>query len=335
MAAKRGRWAAAALCLLAAAPARASDDLAARRAIVARMSSEEQQELLRKQERFSALPPEEQQRLRELQATIDARPDGKKLHEVLVRYHEWLKTLSPRQRADLADLGPEERVEKVKQIMKMQDAMRQQAERAKVLTRDDAKAVANWGREIVWRHRETLMKDMPDSLRGKMERSSDVSRRQDSLLFYAVNRYRGPAGRGPAIVTPKDIEELGELLSPEPRRMLDEAPDLDAKRTIAQGWVWSVVHRISSRGPRNASPPGMDEEVVRFFEHELPPLQRQGLLNRSDELTRDELRRLYMERGHSSGGEGRGQDRPRGPRPGGEPANQDGSPSKPAENRGS
>ena len=75
-----------------------AEELEARRAKIAAMDPAQQQDLLRKLERFEALPEAEQQRLRELQAAIDADPNAERLLIVLERYHEWLKTITNSQR---------------------------------------------------------------------------------------------------------------------------------------------------------------------------------------------------------------------------------------------
>ncbi|HEV3137664.1 MAG TPA: hypothetical protein VGZ26_07160, partial [Pirellulales bacterium] len=132
------------LAVGAATVGSASDDLAGRRLQIEHMTPAEQQDLLRRQERFSTLPLEEQQRLRSLQASLDADPHARQLEQVLKHYHEWLKTLSPGQRAELADLGPADRVARIKRIRQQQEFARQQARRAELLSTKDVQEIVRW-----------------------------------------------------------------------------------------------------------------------------------------------------------------------------------------------
>ncbi len=123
-----------AVCLLIGADSSPMPtDLDARRQRVARLDGDEQQELLRKFERFSTLPAEEQQRLRALEAAISREPRADELQHVLKRYHEWLKTLSSSQRAQLADLSAKDRVKMIERIKR--DQRHAQVERT--LSADD------------------------------------------------------------------------------------------------------------------------------------------------------------------------------------------------------
>ncbi len=118
----RGAVLVAALAMLAAAPDPAAEELAARRVRIAKMDANQQQELLRKFERFQALPAEEQNRLRKLQAEITADPNSERLLDLLGRYHEWLKTITPSQRARLAELPAKERVHEIERITRAASA---------------------------------------------------------------------------------------------------------------------------------------------------------------------------------------------------------------------
>ncbi len=265
------------------------------------MTPDEQQELLHKQERFAALPPTEQDRLRELEATVDKEPDARQLHEILIRYHEWLKTLTPNQRADLADLPPEERVRKVKQLKHTQETMRQQALRAELLTSDDLREILDWTKQILWAHRDELLRDMPDTVRKKMANVDEQKQRQ-MLLYNNLSRARsrtGPRGGLTAMIKPKDVNSLAAKLSPDAKQELTQASTLALQREIIRGWTWQAFHRLASRGARGFAP-GMEDDLMHFFQNDLQPSQRQHLLNLPNEMSREELRRMYFE--HQRGG---------------------------------
>ena len=65
------------------------------------MSSDERNDLREKYDKFEALSPDEQDQLRRLHEQLESDPQGDKLRRLLLRYHEWLKTLTPGERADL------------------------------------------------------------------------------------------------------------------------------------------------------------------------------------------------------------------------------------------
>ena len=183
-------------CLLLGmfAPAKADDAMEARLAQLAKLAPAEQEELLRKQERFSALPPEEQQRLREFQSSLDGSPNSERLQQVLVRYHEWLKTLTPSQRAKLAELPPSERVTEIKRIQQYQNAARERIHRADLLSWGDMRQVLRWTEDFVWSQRQELLSGMSKEQRQRFDKL-DRQKQRRALLLRAFERSRrqGPA----------------------------------------------------------------------------------------------------------------------------------------------
>ncbi|HEY2893746.1 MAG TPA: hypothetical protein VGJ16_06025, partial [Pirellulales bacterium] len=171
------------------------DDIEQRREQVAHMQPSEQQDLLRRQERFLALPVEEQNRLRQLQAQLDADPNSERLNQTLLRYHEWLKTLTPAQRARLAELPPEERVAQIKRMRQQQHAARERTHQADLLTWQDMKQVLRWTEDFVWERRETVLQEMASELPQRYE-SWDPQRQKRYLLMRAVERARRQGGHG-------------------------------------------------------------------------------------------------------------------------------------------
>src|SRR5690349_15108866 len=62
------------------------------------LSPDEKTSLFQKKVRFDALPAAEQARLRELNTAIAKSEHAAQLQTTLDRYHEWLKTLTTKQR---------------------------------------------------------------------------------------------------------------------------------------------------------------------------------------------------------------------------------------------
>jgi len=283
------------LCTSLPARAASSEELAARREQVAGMQPADQQELLRKFERFRALPREEQQRLRALQESIDADPRSKELHEVLDRYHEWLKTLTPAERADLADLPPKERVEKVQRIQQRQQAARERAHQAELLTRTDVREIIRWAEALAWKHREQLISQMPEKYRKSVAKSSTERQKQmlPRTLFFA----RRPGGSSRlTLVEEGDVDRLAKKLSPAAKDELMASGDLAAQRKKLAGWVGTALTLETWHG-RGRFGPAIGDNFVQFLEHEVPLDMRERLLKKMqpDEL-RGEVWRMYMQR---------------------------------------
>ncbi len=222
---------------VASGTAVASDDAAARRLQIAQMSPGDQQELLRKQERFLALPASEQNRLRALQASIDADPHAKELLHVMARYHEWLKTLSPSERAQLGELPPDKRVKRIKEIQQKQHATRLQQHRAQLLSSQDMHAIVKWSEDVVWAHRDSLLADLPEPRRKAFE-AIDPKKQHHALLLTVLDRSR--RGGGPHALTAihtKDIETLQAQLGEPARQELAKESSLQEQRKIVIGWI--------------------------------------------------------------------------------------------------
>ena len=284
-----------AIAIFAAQVAQAGDELADRRLQIASLKPAEQEELLRKEERFSALPADEQERLRKLQSELDSDPKAPKLQQVLKRYHEWLKTLSPTQRAELGELSPEERVKRIKQIQQFQKIAHEQSRRADLLTPGDTREVVRWTESILWAHREALLERMPLSQRQKTEKLDEPKQRRALLLFMAYERGRrgGPGMLGS--VESKDIDALAEKLSPAAQEALTKAADLSERRRIVGSWVGISTRRLETSLALRKLPPFVENELVQFFEKELKSPQRERLLKMPSDQMREELRRLYFE----------------------------------------
>jgi hypothetical protein len=278
-----------------------TDDLAARRFQIEQMTPAEQQDLLRRQERFATLPPEEQQRLRSLQASLDADPHARHLELVLKHYHEWLKTLSPGQRAELAELRPADRVAQIKRIKQQQEAARQQARRAELLSPTDVTAIVRWTEDLLWAHRERFLAQMPSARREAFERL-EPSRHRHALLYFAYENARKPGSSAMSLVEQENIDQLAEKLSPAAKGALAEGAGLPAERRIVAGWIGVAMHRMETQQAVRKLAPWVDDELMRFFKNELKRPDRERLLRMSREQMVAELRKMYFEREQTEGG---------------------------------
>jgi hypothetical protein len=305
-------------CLIAlAASGRADDRLDARRAQIARLQPAEQEELLRKQERFAALPAEEQQRLRAFQAALDADKDAERLEQVLVRYHEWLKTLTPSQRAKLAELPPAERVAEIKRIQKQQNEARERMHRADLLSWVDMKEVLNWTEDFVWSRRQDLLADMSKEQRQRFEKWERQKQRR-ALLLRAFERSRREGPGALATLDQADIDGLAGKLSDKPRQALSDAATLSDKRRLVGGWIGTSMHRLDPWPSSRKQGSLVVEDLLQYLQNEVPPTDRERLLKMPRDKMLEELRGMYFERSRYGGPggpprfDGRPGDRPKG-----------------------
>jgi hypothetical protein len=298
-----------------------ADQLEARRLEIARLQPAEQQELLHRQERFAALPPEEQERLRSLQSALDSDPHAERLQQVLVRYHEWLKTLTPSQRAKLAELSPQERVTEIRHIQRQQNAVRERMRRAELLTPHDMREVLLWTEDFVWSRREGLLSEMSNDQRRKFD-TWDTQRQKHALLLRAFDRARRQGGGGLAALEQSNVDRLAEKLSQPARNALTEAGALPAQRRIVGSWIGTSMHRLEPWTAARKQNPLVVDDLLQFLQNEVAPAERERLLKLPQEKMLQELRGMYFERGRTEMGrpggrvppwaEGRGTDRSKG-----------------------
>ncbi len=318
------RLASCAVCLsVLAASARADDRFETRREQIAKLQPAEQEELLRKQERFAALPAEEQQRLRAFQQALDADKDGERLQQVLARYHEWLKTLTPSQRAKLAELPPAERVTEIKRIQQQQRSIRERMHRADLLSWNDMRDVIDWTEDFVWARRQDLLADMSKDQRQRFEKW-DRKRQRRALLLRAFDRSRREGSSALDALDQAAIDGLAAKLSQPAKQALTDAPSLAEQRKIVGGWIGTAMHRLEPWPTSRKQGSLVAEDLLQYLQNEVPPTERERLLKMPRDKMLEELRGMYFERrrqGGPGGGpprfDGRPGDRSKGPHRGG------------------
>lgn len=289
------------ICLIVfGASAHADDRLDARRAQIAGLQPAEQEELLRKQERFAALPADEQQRLRAFQAALDADKDAGRLEQVLARYHEWLKTLTPSQRAKLAELLPAERVAEIKRIQQQQNSARERMHRADLLSWVDMKEVLSWTEDFVWTRRKDLLADMSKEQRQRFGKW-DRQRQRRELLLRAFERSRREGPGALDALDQADIDSLTHKLSEKPRQVLTGAGSLADKRKIVGGWIGTAMHRLDPWPSSRKQGSLVVEDLLQYLQNEVPPTDRERLLKMPRDKMLEELRGMYFERSRYGG----------------------------------
>lgn len=285
------------------------------------LSVAEKEELRRKLAQFESLSEEEQQRLRQLHARLSASPQYHRLREVLLRYHEWLKTLDSAQRAELRKLSPPERISRIKELMRQQESQRF-AELARnsfgKLQEPDLQAIRTWLDKYVQLHEEELLSLLPSPWRERTAGQPPSQRRRSIMFGVYMNRQQDNM----PVPTDDEFRQLGEALSASVREVLDAAPTREKKMDVVQQWV-----RVSAAS--RFQPPVSRERMLHFYREardKLPSGERERLESLPTDQFFAEIRKMHMKenmrrrmhnwRDHRPGGRGdRDRERGRGPGP--------------------
>ena len=281
---------------------------------VARMSAAQREELQRKQRRFAKLKQTEQARLRQLHADLAKEQDRERLHDLLVRYQQWLKTLTAAQRVELSSLNSSQRIQRIRELLVEQERRRfvELSDKSQ-LDSQDADAVMQWLNEYLRNHAEEFLAQIPEEHRR----------------FFADPRRRGRAfaflvSRGRMEIPPPTNAEFDDLLRRVSRQMAVSLGSIDQASRAELVQEWLRRRALSALPPRPQVSP---QELAVFFREELTDDERTKIERLPVDEIQDELRRMYFRKRFPRGGGGgrrwnpnRGADRrrPPGMRMGGE-----------------
>lgn len=307
-------------CCLAVALAPAAQADPPTRESLESLSAEAKKALLEKKERFDELKPPEQQRLRDLNAAIVSTGHGAQLHTTLDRYHEWLKTLTTKQRADLLELPAEKRIDRIRELMEEQERDRLRALGGKQLPEKDIDAIFNWLDMFMSEHEDQYLERLPEDYRKRLLGQEEVSRRRSLMRGIIM---RGPRNDYPMPMR-EDFDRLLPTLTEATRAALESAKTPEEKQQVARQWIFTAM--ISK-----VLPPASEEDLKKVF-NELSPEHRERLERKSpEEIKRELTSRFHWKqwpgreggwRGPGSGfgpgfrPKGEGGPGPSGPRPG-------------------
>ncbi len=265
-----------------------SDSPQRRLAQIEAMSETEKEELRVKKERFDRLSKEEQDRLRQLYRDIRQETDAEKLQRIMVRYGEWLKSLPIDQRAELAGLAPQERLQRIKKILEMQERQRFQELVYRKLSPKDYEVIKQWFGELVVRNMKSLGSKLPPEVLDEFARKPDPVDALFEIVRYRRDTLKEANLRSFDIVeiTDKDIATLSGQLSPEARKTLEEAASNNDRLNAVKYWVFAAT--ISRRFQRVS-----DEQLRRFMAERVDKSTRDWLENLPREQMLNHLRRMY------------------------------------------
>ncbi len=280
--------------LLEARSAHAIDALAERRQQVQSMSADEREELRAKFAKFEALSPDEQEQLRRLHEQLDSDPQGNQLRRTLARYHEWLKSLSPSDRADLLALPPTERLARIKTLKHDQEARAASLAGGARLVGRDVSALSHWMDQFAIDHESELLKSAP---RRQEIKNLDSVARHKALVLLAWQHWR--TGNKLPLITDAEITRLAEQLSPEPRRALEGQAIQAGRVQMIHEWAQAITRArfaagLTGKGNALVSA----DDLSRFFQNELSQAERDRLMELPRDEMHRELRKLYLQHKH-------------------------------------
>jgi hypothetical protein len=299
-------------------PVRAEESMDGRRHRVEAMDQAAKEQLLRRLEYFNTLSPEQQQRLRRLNETLEREPQADELRRVMSRYYDWLKTLKPFQKAELADLAPRERVERIKKLL--QEQSRKEAKRAsgeegprverlkkllqeqmpkigKRLTVEDLEGLVRWTEQYVTTHESQLIEELPEPRRKEarlqLAKIREPERRREVLAGLWLRTQMADLHKVMAISV-VELADLRTRLSPATRQRLEAFPEAEQQRTVSLWLRLVLLHYVAV--PHRPPTPGevSDQELAEFLEHQLNPEARDRLLGLPPEEMQRELWSLYL-----------------------------------------
>jgi hypothetical protein len=292
-----------------------ADTTAERTKRLASLSPEEKEDLLRKKQRFDALKDEEKQRLRDLHQSLSAEADAVQLHALAVRYSNWLKALAPTVRSSLQSLPADQRIERIKEIVRGQEAQRFREFVNYNLPPNDQEQIYQWLDKFVEENEKQILDAIRDDHDRRRIRNIDDDRaRRRSLISRMGFRYPGSKMPFPS---KEEINQMVDGLSETTRKELDKATDPGKRQGRAYELVGAAIFSILQPQP--------SESELRKFYADLPAEKQAPLENLDPEQLQIELRKMFrMEKYGRWGGPQRGGfDRDkggggdgRGPRPG-------------------
>ncbi|MEM7314384.1 MAG: hypothetical protein AAF497_14650 [Planctomycetota bacterium] len=275
------------------------------------LSDAEITNLQNKHDRFEKLSPEEQTRMRKLHRELASHDRAKRLHQVMQKYQQWLKSLSDSERSRLLDLPPAERIEQIKKLKVEQDR-KWLREYGSELRTSDIRALSQFIQEYTEQHKPELSQIVPEFARSRLrDIRSPIMR---SFAFWSMATRSGEPLPKPS---EQEWEKLTQSLSQAARTQLAKATTDEDKFESVHAWFRTIIMRPD----RLESIP--KKELEDFFFNELTPEERDELRDMAPDEMQRNLRMLYVRQLGGRYGRGGGRRGPggRGGRNGSGPGN--------------
>ena len=252
----------------------------------------DRQDLLRKKRRFDLMEVKEQESLREFHRELTADPDKEKLTRVMKAYEEWLKGRRPGERAELLSLPPDERIQRMRKLMKDEADERLKRYARSSLTGKDADVVNEWSKQVIKRRAEDSEARLTEKDRAEIG-SSDI-RKAFRLRMMWMQMPATEMG-----LTEKEISELKANLSQTANAVIDKEPDSLKRDQMVRELIYAAD--FSRRSSRFGGFEVPEEELWKLYSG-LDSKTREYLDKLSSGRMRGELYRLYYVRRRSASG---------------------------------
>jgi hypothetical protein len=249
------------------------------------MSDAEKTALLQKKRRFDELSLAEQAKPRQIHDELARDPRQADLRRVLERYHDWLRTLTPPERAEVLSLPADKRIEKIQELTRTQDAKRfRMMAGGFMMSPQDLTVIHDWFDKFIDDHTREILATLPDQPFAKLKKEYDPARDRNFLRFLYIR------GTSPNLPRPSQQDEAQLLtkVSPEAREVLAKAGEPERTRII-QWWIGAAVLSRMRTNPTL-------EELQKFAQESLSDPERFRLESLPRDRMYRELRFLYSQR---------------------------------------
>jgi hypothetical protein len=298
--------------------------IGARRSLVESLSAADKLDLRSQYDHFDALSEHQQQALRQFHDELAADPHSAQLRRVMERYYDWLKSLSRVDRAELEDEeNSQKRIELVKQLHQTQEgqvfARLLGGSQPYVLNDADNEAVLAWMRKHAVAHADELDEEAAKDRRADSGKAEGRPRRRPPMIL-AWQMWWSPEAKKSPTVSPAELQELRETLSPQRQAQLDAETGLSDRVKLVREWLRVAgreLNQFAAQALRRWGPGGPGPERLKRFETELTPQEKQSLENLSEPERNRQLLKMFMERRRPGGPPpGNPTNEPAGPRSG-------------------
>ena len=263
-----------------------AQDPATARQTIEQMSLAEQEQLSRQHKQFVSLSSDERQKIREFHDRLEQAPDGDRLRPVMRRYHQWLATLPPYEKAELVDLDPKDRMQPIQRLLG--------DEQQRQVLAQDVEGLISWITDYANRNEDRLLETMPEMARAHLKKLPEQFRHR--LLGLSILGPRQDArGDSRVPLAEDDLSDLCSRLSGQTQSKLQGLSDADRWNEIRKT-VRLAFQQRQFNANRNLLPQASEEELDRFFEEELTAKERDHLLGLPGDEMRHELRKQYFEK---------------------------------------
>ncbi|MBN1909579.1 MAG: hypothetical protein JW818_07570 [Pirellulales bacterium] len=325
---KQPGWAALGLLLVVllvcAGPRTAENvDLTTRRQRVLEMTDQQQAELADAQVRFNALDQAKQEALRRLNRDLDDDPQGPELRQIMHRYSHWLNGLANITRLELMSLPPDERITRVKKLLREEEDARGlrawlDALGAKIRQSLPPERQKQWDRLPLEQRRGRIFMELR-TLEAKIRHQASPEKQKQWERMPAAQRWSrilpelaGHEAIVRLLADPNCLADLRSRLSKESAAELEKMPPKEQWKWVGEKWFALVFQKHREQTIGGGPPDVSDKDLAEFFET-LPDKARDSLLQMPSKKMYSRLRDEYLRQTRFGPG-GRG---PRGPhRPG-------------------